>query len=105
MLAVLGIRDILVRIRIRIPGSVLWLMDPDPTPDPTPFFIDFEDAKKKFPYFFLITYSQAHRLQSKEFNFLLKFLVKMLPVFCRHYFNPLNTFMRKGKDPDPEPYI
>jgi hypothetical protein len=25
----------------------LWLMDPDPTPDPTPFFRDFKDAKKK----------------------------------------------------------
>jgi hypothetical protein len=24
------------------------LMDPDPTADPTPFFIDFKDAKKKF---------------------------------------------------------
>jgi hypothetical protein len=23
-------------------------MDPDPTPDPTPFFIDFKDAKKNF---------------------------------------------------------
>jgi hypothetical protein len=21
-----------------------------------------------------------------------------------HYFSPLNTFMRKGKDPDPDPY-
>jgi hypothetical protein len=28
-----------------------------------------------------------------------KFCVKIL--FCRHYFNPLNTFVRKGKDPDP----
>ncbi len=24
-------------------------------------------------------------------------------LFCRHYFSPLNTFMRKGKDPDPKP--
>jgi hypothetical protein len=24
-------------------------------------------------------------------------------LFCRHYFNPFNTFMRKGKDPDPVP--
>jgi hypothetical protein len=23
-------------------------------------------------------------------------------LFCRHYFSPLNTFMRKGKDPDPQ---
>jgi hypothetical protein len=35
---------------------------------------------------------------------LLKF-VKIL--FCRHYFSLLNIFMRKGKDPepDPDPYI
>jgi hypothetical protein len=23
-------------------------------------------------------------------------------LFCRHYFSPLNTFMRKGKDPEPD---
>ncbi len=50
----LGIRDILVRIRI--PGSVPMntVMGPDPAPDPTPFFIDFKDAKKiSFHIFFL----------------------------------------------------
>ncbi len=47
--AVLGIRDILVS---GSPDPYLWLMDPDPTPDPTPFFSDFKDAKKK--YFFHI---------------------------------------------------
>ncbi len=26
----------------------LWLMDPDPTSNPTPFFSDFKDAKKNF---------------------------------------------------------
>ncbi len=100
---VLGIRDILVRIWI--PGSVspdpyLWLMDP------TPFFIEFEDAKKNIFFqihFFLLTCAQVHRLQSKKFNFLLKFCVQML--FCRHYFSPLNTFMRKGKEPDPDPHL
>jgi hypothetical protein len=31
----------------------LWLTDPGPTPDPTPFFSDFKDAKKLiFSYFF-----------------------------------------------------
>ncbi len=40
------------------------LMDSDPNPDPTPFFGDFKDAKKKFPYFFLRTYPQSHYLQS-----------------------------------------
>jgi hypothetical protein len=51
---VLGVRDVLVRIRI--------LTDPYPTP----FFSDFKDAKKLFfsLYFSLITYPQAHYLQS-----------------------------------------
>jgi hypothetical protein len=71
-------------------------MDPDLTPDPTPFFFDFKNAKKYlFLYFFLTTCPQAHHLQPKKFNFLLNFCVKIL--FCRHYFN---TYMRKGKDPD-----
>jgi hypothetical protein len=75
-------------------------MDPDPTLDPTPFFIDFKDAKeKKIFIFFSHNLQQAHHLQSKKFNFLLKFCVKFL--FCRHYFSPLNTLMRKRKDPDP----
>jgi hypothetical protein len=39
--AMLGIRDILVQIRI--PDEQ---MDLDPTPDQTPFFSDFRDAKK-----------------------------------------------------------
>jgi hypothetical protein len=55
--AVLGIRDILVRIRI--PGSGP-LMDPEPapdqTPDPTPFFSDFTDATF-FSYFLKIFFS------------------------------------------------
>ncbi len=51
---VLGIRDIQVRIRIR------GLVDPDPTP----FFSDFKDAKNFSSYFFLLTYPQAHYLQS-----------------------------------------
>jgi hypothetical protein len=38
-------------------------MNPDPTPDPTPFFSDFKDAKKN-SIFFLITYPQALYLQS-----------------------------------------
>jgi hypothetical protein len=82
-------------------------------PDPTPFFVDVKDAKKKkiFIYFFKL----IHHLLSKKFNFWLKFCV--LIVFCRHCFSPLNTFMRKGKtdlypdpggpkhaDPVPDPY-
>jgi hypothetical protein len=63
-------------------------MDPDPTPDPTPFFIDFKDAKKN-PHFFSLLAAQLHHLWSKKLNFLLKFCVKKL--FCRHYSSPLNT--------------
>jgi hypothetical protein len=48
-----------------------------------------------------MTCPQAHHLQSKKSYFLLKFCVKIL--FCRHYFSLLNTFMRKGKDPVPDP--
>ncbi len=52
------------------PDPYLWLMDsdlaPDLTPDLTPFFSDFKDTKNYFfsSYFFLITYPQAHYLQS-----------------------------------------
>jgi hypothetical protein len=52
----------------------------DPTPDPTPFFSDFTDAKKLF--FILIFFSYnlpAGTLSSiLKFNFLLKFCVKIL---------------------------
>jgi hypothetical protein len=34
----------------------------------------------------------------EKFNFLLKFCVKIL--FCKNYFSPLNTFMRKEEDPN-----
>ncbi len=55
--SVLGIRDILVRIRIRwyVPLTNGYCTDPalDPTPDPTSFFSDFKDAKKfSFHIFF-----------------------------------------------------
>jgi hypothetical protein len=43
-------------------------MDPDPTPDPTPFFIDFKDAKKiylafSFHILFLITSSSVLKIK------------------------------------------
>jgi hypothetical protein len=53
---VLGIRDILVQIRI--PASIILTngfgsgsgSDPDPAPYLTSFFIDFKDAKQIFSY-------------------------------------------------------
>ncbi len=71
--------------------------DPDPGfrisdwPDPTPFYSDLKDAKK----YLLRTYPQAHSLQSLVYCFKDKFCVKIL--FGKHYFSPLNTFMRKWK--------
>jgi hypothetical protein len=72
----------------------------DLTPDPTPFFIDFKDVKNFHILFLQRAHRpQAHHLQFKKLNLLLKFCVQIL--FCRHYFSPLNTFMmRKGNDPD-----
>jgi hypothetical protein len=75
--------------------------------DPPLFFYDFKDAKKNiFPSHFISDNLPTGTLSSfMNILFLLKFCVKML--FCRHYFSPLNTFMRKGKDPelDPDPYL
>ncbi len=80
-------------------------MDPDPapvfTPDSTPFFSDFKAAKINFfssySFYNLLTGTLSSVL--KKLNLLLKFCVKI--IFCKHYFSPLNTFMRKGKEPDP----
>jgi hypothetical protein len=78
--------------------------DPDPTPDPTPFFSDFKDAKKInfFPHINLPAGTLSLVL---KLNFLLIFCVKIL--FWKYCFSPLNNFMRKGKDPDPDldPYL
>jgi hypothetical protein len=34
---------------------------------------------------------------------MLKFCIKVL--FWKHYFSLFNTFMRKGKDPYPDPFL
>jgi hypothetical protein len=74
----------------------------DPVPDPTPFFSNFVDAKKKKNFIFF-SYNLPAGTISSVLNILLllKFCVQIL--FCKHYFSPLNTFTRKGKDPDPKP--
>ncbi len=72
-----------------------WHFGADPDPNPTPFFSDFKNAKQNF---FHISFLQLTR-RHINFCFKDKFCVKIL--FCQHYFSPLNTFMRKGKDPDP----
>jgi hypothetical protein len=62
------------------------------------------DAKNLF-FFIFFTYNlPAGTLSSVlklKIDFLLKFCVKI--SFCKHYFSPLNTFMTKSKDPEPDP--
>ncbi len=101
MQKVLEIRDILVRIRIR--GSIpLALTNGSEfgSGSPTPFFGDLMDTNVFSSYLLLIKLSAGTLSLALKISFLLKFCVKIL--FCKHYFSPLNTFMRKGKDPDPE---
>ncbi len=78
------------------PDPDLWLVDRDPTPDPTHFFSDF--SMQKFLFFIFFSKSlpavPAGTLSSV-------FCVKIL--LCEHYFSWLNTFMRKGKDPELDP--
>ncbi len=56
-----------------------------------------------FFHIFFISCPQLHYLEFKKLNFLLKFCVKIL--LCGHFFSPLNTFMRKFKDPEPDPHL
>jgi hypothetical protein len=87
-------------------GSNSGSADPttDPTPDSTPFFIDLR-MQKNIYFLHIFSYNLPTRTSSssKKLNFFAKICVKIL--FCRHYFSSLNTFMRKGKDPDPDPHL
>ncbi len=96
---VLRIREILVRIRTH--GSVP-LTNGSGSNSGSDFFLyfDFKNARQNICFhIFLMTCPHANHLHFKKFNFLLQFCVQI--IFCMNYFSPLNTFMRKGKDPDP----
>jgi hypothetical protein len=72
--------------------------DPDPTPDLTPFFSDFEYARKFFSSFFLITYPQA--------RYLLSILCSSL--ICKQFFQSAKHFYeKKGRIRSwiPDPYL
>ncbi len=71
-----------------------WYFGADP--DPTPLFSDFKDA-----IFFSYNLPAGTYIRSLIYSFKDKFCVKIL--FSKHNFSPLNTFMRKGKDPNPDP--
>jgi hypothetical protein len=51
-----------------------------------------------------MTYRQAHNFSLKNLIFS---KICWLNFICKHYFSPLNTFMRKEKDtePDLDPYL
>jgi hypothetical protein len=69
----------------------------DPDPNPTPFFGDFKDAKK------VILFSS--KLPAGTLTLVLKIIFCGKILFFKHYFSPLNTFMRKGKDPELDPNL
>ncbi len=90
--SLLGIRDILVRIRICTSDSFLqWLQG-------------CKKKKKKISSsFFLITYLQAHYLYSSKFDFWLKLCVKF---YLEALFQSAqHLYEKKGKYPDPDPYL
>jgi hypothetical protein len=99
-------------------------MDPDPaqdpTPDPAPVFTDFKDAKNNF--FIFVPYNlpagtlssvfKPNRGKPKTYNkCFLEFNLatinglggSILSKKSQNRCALLNTFMRKGKDPGPEP--
>ncbi len=102
--AVLRLADTgyLSRIRFFHPGSQFWgsvtFWCGSGSPD---LYLWITDPKKKF--FFLQPCPQAYYLQSKNSNLVLKCCVNIL--FFRKYFSPLNTFMRKWKDPDSDLWL
>jgi len=69
--------------------------DSDPIPDPTPFFSYFKDAKEN-NFFLLYIFSNLQSL-------LLKFLCQNF--ILEALLSPLNIFMRRGKDPGPDPFL
>ena len=73
-------------------------LEQNPAPDLTPFFSDLKDAKKNY---FFIAFSYNYPKNIIFSLFFAKFCVRIL-FCCKHYFSPLNTFVRKGKDPDPD---
>ncbi len=90
LLAVLGIRDILVRIRICDP--YLWLMDP------TSFFSDFKDANN-FSFFIFFYTLPAGTLSSVfKIKFLLNFCVKF---YFTRIISVRSTPLRKRKSTYP----
>jgi hypothetical protein len=77
--------------------------NPDPTPDLTPLFSGFEDAKKKFPAFLLYNLPAGTLSSVLKIKFLAK---KNFESIISVRSTPL-CFMTKGKDPepDPDPYL
>jgi hypothetical protein len=57
-----------------------------PTPDPIPFFMDFNDAPKNFLHIFFLQLTYRHIIFSiLKMYFFAKFSVKIL--FSKHYFS------------------
>ncbi len=78
---------------------------PDPTPDPTPFFSDFKDAKKKLFFSHIFSYNLPAGTLSSVLK--ISFFAKIL---CTHFilqeiFQSAQHIYEKGKYSDPDPYL
>ncbi len=93
---VLGIPDIFVRIQIR--GSL-----PQTNLFGSESYSGFSMTLRMQIKFFFLLHTFPFNLHAGTVSSVLNFFAKMLcwNFICMPYFSPLNTFMRKGKDPDP----
>ncbi len=92
----LGIRDILVRIRtsdkqIRIRIRLLSSVS--------------SGCKNKIKILQIFTHNLPAGFIFRLYSTALKINFCVIILFCKHYFSPFNIFMRKGKDPVPDPYL
>jgi hypothetical protein len=103
---VLGIRDILVRIWI--PGSVpLTNGDPDPTPDPTPFFSDLRMEKNNFFHIFSFNFPTVILFSVLKISFFaqilcLNFILTALFQSAQHIYEKKVRIQEAQKPPDPD---
>ncbi len=74
------------------PDPYLGFADPDADPDAV--LVPDADA---------VPYQNLQRHLRMKKNFILNRIEYIKILFCNHDFGTLNTFMRKGKDPDLDP--
>jgi hypothetical protein len=79
--------------------------DPDPISVSDSFLLSSKALRIQKKYFFIFFLYLLHRLIIVSLTNLIFIKVCVKILFCKHYFSPLNTFMRKRMDPDPNLYL